>query len=275
VAGAPSVDRATTLAGVADRGDDPAVVALAAPGRPLCAGALVAPDVVVTAAACVPPSASSLQVFTGEEPADRVERARGWRLLAPVSATGDVAFVLLDAPIDDITPLAVRTTGVAKGDHVRTVGFTASGRLVRDHAAVLASNERAFDVAEASCALGGGAPAVDEATSAVVGVLLSGPANCVPDAGGDVYGRADRAVAPVAQALTNAARGTDKGAQKPHKGPIDMGAGCARAAECAAGACVSYRGGEYCSRTCSGQDACPAHFKCMNTQEEVMVCVER
>jgi hypothetical protein len=158
---------------------------------------------------------------------------------------------------------------------VRTTGLTASGKVVRDHAPVLASNERAFDVAEASCAVSAGAPAVDEATGEVVGVLLSAPADCVPAAGRDVYGRADRAVAPVAQALTDAARRTDKGAKKTHRGPIDMGAACVHGAECAAGACVSYGGAEYCSRTCSAQDACPAHFKCMNTQQEVMVCVER
>jgi hypothetical protein len=54
-----------------------------------------------------------------------------------------------------------------------------------------------------------------------------------------------------------------------------MGAACVRGAECAAGVCVSYGGAEYCSRTCDGQDVCPPHFKCMNTQEDVMVCVER
>jgi len=269
------VDRTPALAGIPDRGDDPAVVAVAAPARPLCAGALVAPDVVLTAAACVPSALSSLQILTGDEPANRIERARGWRLLAPSSTTANAAFVLLDGPIADIAPLAIRATGVAKGDHVRTVGFTASVKIVRDHAPVLASNEQAFDLAEVSCAVGGGAPAVDEATGEVVGILLDGSTDCVPGAGRDIYGRADRALAPVAQALADASRGTDKGATKTHKGPIDMGAACVHATECAAGACVSYAGGEYCSRTCSGQDACPAHFKCMNTQEEVMVCVER
>jgi hypothetical protein len=271
----PTFDRVPSLAGVPDPGDDPAVVALVAPEAAACAGALLAPDTVLTARACVPAAVGALRVFTGDRRADAVERARGAKVLAPFAGSADVSLVLLDAPIDDIVPLAIRATGAARGDHVRTVSFSAAGKIVRDHVPVLGSNDRAFDVAEASCAASGGGPALDESTGEIVGILESGGGACVPGADRDVFARADRALPSVEQVLGLGSRGTEKGAKKTKKGPVDMGAACLRGAECAAGACVSYAGAQYCSRTCDGQDACPAHFKCMNTQENVMVCVER
>jgi hypothetical protein len=273
----PVVDRVPSLAGVPDRGDDPAVVALAAPGRALCAGTLVAPDMVMTASACVPSPVSALRVLVpvgGDPLADTVERARGFALLEAPAAT-DLAFVLLDEPMDDIAPLPIRATGAARGAHVRTVGFAASGKVVRDHVPVVGSDDRAFDVEEAACLSARGSPALDETTGDVVGALVSSGVDCVPRSGRDVYVRADRALPSVAQTLAQTGRGTAKGAAKTKKGAIDMGAACLRGAECAAGACVSSGGAEYCSRSCDSTDICPAHFKCMNTQENVTFCVER
>jgi hypothetical protein len=276
-AATPTVDRARSLVGVPDRGDDPAVVAIAAPGRVLCAGTLVANDIVMTASACVPTPASSLRVLVpagGDQLADLAERARGYALLdAPAPA--DLAFVLLDEPLDDVAPLSIRGTGAARGAHVRTVGFAANGKIVRDHVVVAGSNDRAFDVEEVACLSARGSPALDENTGDIVGVLASAGADCVPGSGHDVYDRADRALPSVAQTLAHAASGTLKGAAKTKKGPIDMGAACLRGAECAAGACVSYADAQYCSRSCDGTDGCPAHFKCMNTQENATYCVER
>jgi hypothetical protein len=272
---AATVDRVRSLAGVPDRGDDPAVVAVVVPGRPPCAGALLASDVVLTSSGCVPPSVPALRIFTGDQAADAVERARGVKLLAAHAAPAHASLVLLDAPIGDVVPLAIRATGTALGDHLRTVAFAAQGKVVRDHVPVLALNDRAFDVAEEPCGTGGGAPAIDEATGEIVGLLESGPGNCVPGSDRDVYARADGTLASAEQALGLGSRGTEKGAKKTKKGPIDMGAACLRGAECAAGACVSYAGAQYCSRTCDARDTCPARFKCMNTQENVMVCVER
>jgi hypothetical protein len=273
----PSVDRVPSLAGVPDRGDDPAVVALAAPGRVLCAGTLVANDIVMTAHACVPSSVASLRVLVptgGDELADLAERARGYALL-DVPAPTDLAFVLLDEPLDDVVPLSIRGTGAARGAHVRTVGFAASGKIVRDHAVIAGSNDRAFDVEEAACLSARGSPALDETTGDVVGVLASAGVDCVPGSVHDVYDRADRALPSVAQTLAHAPSGTVKNAARTKRGPIDMGAACLRAAECAAGACVSYAGAEYCSRACDGTDVCPSHFRCMNTRENATFCVER
>lgn len=274
---APAVDRVASLAGVPDRGDDPAVVAVATPGRVLCAGALVAPDVVMTASACAPSPVSALQILVpvgGDPLADLVERARGYAFLdAPAPA--DFAFVLLDEPLDDVAPLSIRGTGAAQGAHVRTVGYAASGKIVRDHVVIAGSSEQAFDVEETPCVVARGSLALDESTGDIVGLLASAGSDCVPRSGRDVYDRADRAFPSVAQTLALAGSGTAKNAARTKKGPIDMGAACLRGVECAAGACVSYGGAEYCSRSCDGTDVCPAHFKCMNTQENVTFCVER
>jgi hypothetical protein len=273
----PTVDRARSLVGVPDRGDDPAVVALAAPGRVLCAGTLVANDIVMTAGACVPSPVSALRVLAavgGDQLADLAERARGYALLDTPAPT-ELAFVLLDEPLDDVAPLSIRGTGAAQGAHVRTVGFAASGKIVRDHVVIAGSNDHAFDVEEAACLAARGSPALDETSGEVVGVLASARDDCVPRSGHDVYTRADPALPSVAQTLARAASGTIKGAAKTKKGPIDMGAACLRGAECAAGACVSYAGAEYCSRSCDGTDVCPGHFKCMNTKENATFCVER
>jgi hypothetical protein len=246
----------------------------------LCAGALIAPDIAMTASACVPSPVTTLRVLVvvgGDRLADTVERARAYALLENPAPTG-IAFVLLDEPIDEIAPLSIRATGVAQGAHVRTVGFAATGKVVRDHVAVVGSNEGAFDVDEAACLAARGSPALDESTGEVVGVLASAGVDCVPRSGRDVYERADRALpslAQLAQTLARAGGGTAKGAARTKKGPIDMGAACLHGADCAAGACVSHGGAEYCSRSCDGNDVCPAHFQCKNTQENAMVCVER
>jgi hypothetical protein len=282
---APRVDLSPSLAGVPDRADDPAVVALDIAGRGVvCTGVLLSADVVLTSSGCAPPSPQGLRVLVGDSIASAVERARGLQVLAPALGGSDLALVALDATIDDIAPLAVRATGAATGDHVRTVGFTLSGRIVRDHVPLLGSNEGAFLVEEKACVVGEGAAALDESTGEVLGVLTSGATTgCAPDADREAYARTDVVLPLLAEALAVDGRSVTKGAQKTKKGPIDMGAGCSLGADCAAGACATYAGAQYCSRTCDAQDRCPAHFKCMGTQPQTqqaqqkqpsMVCVE-
>ena len=53
LAQAPVAEVVAPVAGVPDRGSDPAVVAVESAGAVVCAGALVAPDVVLTARHCV------------------------------------------------------------------------------------------------------------------------------------------------------------------------------------------------------------------------------
>ncbi len=299
---APNVDVVAPPPGVADRGDDPAVVAIAVGDAPLCAGALVAPDVVLTARHCVavlvPASAcpsddaspdpplrapGSLRVLVGDDMATAVERARGRGILVPgVSSMcdADIALVLLDVAIDDVEPLVVRPTGAAQGDHVRTVGWRLpmrAGRapkILRDHLLVLGASPTELELAEAISGAGG--PALDEATAEVLGVLSRSDA----DPSRAVYTRADAFAALIESALaeSESAAASTRGL-KNKKGPADLGANCAAGADCAAGVCASVPAGpegleRYCSQTCGSHDRCPAGFRCQRSQSGDEACIK-
>ncbi len=286
----PSVDQANPVEGVPDREADPAVVAVRIDGEGLCTGALLAPDLLMTARRCVdalvaneacpstsgPRPASSLHVLVGEDLATAVERARGYQILEP-SVTqicgDDVAIVVLDATIDDRVPLVVRATAPATGDHLRTVGFDARHEVVRDHVLVAATSPAEFSLEEVPCLTSPGAAAIDETTGELVGVLSRSDPGCEAPGGRTIYTRLDDQALLVEGALAFSPKAHASGAAKEKKGPVDMGASCSRGADCAAGTCVTYGGSQYCSRTCSAHDKCPAHFKCMQSTEGPLVCV--
>src|SRR5260370_34445866 len=143
-----------------------------------CAGALVAPDVILTARHCVSaaePAASCRPAGVGKFGAQplpllaiRIIDAdsgsasfvRVEKILVPPGAAlcgEDLALLLLDQSIDGIQPLAVRSTGIARGDHVRTVGLRRAARdgapavkWVRDHVAVLATSPTEVRLGERS-----------------------------------------------------------------------------------------------------------------------------
>jgi Trypsin len=292
----PSVDRTVPPHGAPDRGDDPAVVAIGVGGQAACSGALVAPDVVLTARRCVVamlPSAcpaggpqvvtslapESLRILVGDKVTSADERARGKEIATPsgdVLCGADIALVFLDTPIDEVQPLTVRATGAAKGDHVRTVSFDGSGggraadKLVRDHLPVIDVSKAELEIGEA-CDTGAGGPALDEATAEVVGVASRAPAQCADADARDIYTRADVFASFIGAALaihgaTGAsaalATGARNGKEKTKKGAIDVGAGCLRADDCAAGVCVTQGSRAYCSRTCDSHDRCPPRFRC-------------
>jgi hypothetical protein len=227
-----------------------------------------------------------VDLYVGDRVDHTAVRAHG-AAARPSPSVGEMAVVQLDAPIDDIAPVSIRTTGAAQGDHVRTVGFDdRHERMVRDHVRVTDERGLGFRVTEVACAVAMGSVALDESTAELVGVLLTGGPTCSALMDRDVYARADIALAPLREAL--GASRVARGAEKTKRGPIDMGAPCADGPACAAGACASYAGGEYCSRTCGPHDRCPPGFKCMqarasaaecppgapeNTPENIMVCV--
>jgi hypothetical protein len=263
----------------------------------------VASDVVLTARHCVlalpgpiacpaagsplarPVPPGAVTVLTGDDAASSAERAHARSFLLPASddlCTADIALVLLDEAIDDVAPLAVRPTGVASGDRVRTVslrtppgeGAPAGGflKVLRDHVPVTATSSVAFEVREDSGVLAGG-PAVEEASGEVLGVASRMLTAC---GGGTGYVRADAFLPLLRSALADSAFGSpgaSTGLLKSLKGPADLGDNCARGADCAAGACVTLSASRYCSRNCDAHDRCPAHFRCEASDGPVLVCV--
>lgn len=306
-----SVDETEIVRGVVSNGRDPAVVALRIGGQALCTGALVAKDVVLTARHCVSKSASAVacppdgvQVY-GDRPASSIEvllgdqvdgqdaAARGREIVSPNGVTlcdADIALVVLDRPIKNVRPLGVRTTGVAKGDRVRAVGFGKRGddlgagvKLVREHVPVLAVRAAEFTVGEATCQGDSGGPALDEATGEIVGVVSRGGPSCEGAGVHNIYTRADTFgwlvdAALARSGLSEVPDGGDagpKGAPRAGKDkpPSDVGSACAAASDCAAGVCVREADKAYCSRACGNGDRCPTRFHCQKV-EGASVCVQ-
>ena len=304
----PSVDLAEPVVGVPDGDNDPAVVAIDVGGSSLCAGVLLAADVVLTAWHCAAVSAasfqcpraaaltgdpapalvspSSLRVLVGADVASAVERARARAIVVPGGldpCANDVAVLLLDQSIDDVESVSVGPAGAAQGAHIRTVGFQPGGpdgvvtRFVREHVPVVATSTAQFDADESPCAAGCGGPALDETTGEVVGVAsrwVSGNGGAVAF---DMYTGAAAFLGLVGSALAQSTAAPVSAAraalQKATKGPTDMGASCDRGSDCAAGACVTDGDQRYCTRGCSAADACPTHFRCEKTAQGPEVCV--
>jgi hypothetical protein len=293
---APGADVVSPPPGVADRGDDPAVVAIAA-DAPLCAGALIAPDVVLTSRHCVsmsPASTScpaaapppplrppaSLRVRVGDDMLSAAARARGRDIVVPDASPcgADIALLLLDVPIDDVQPLVVRTTGAAQGDHLRTVGWRlparagATPKFLREHLLVVGASQTELELAEQPIDAAG--PALDEATAEVLGVFARPGENPARS----IYTRTDTFMALIERAVAASRSATESttGLRKAKKGAVDMGAYCAKGVDCAAGVCVSISGGleQYCSRTCGPHDRCPSRYRCQRSQSGVQVCTE-
>jgi hypothetical protein len=292
----PEVALADPPPGVPARGYEPAVLSLAIAGRADCAGVVVATDVVVTARHCVSTLAEavscpgalhdyvaavpprSIAVRAGDDASTATERARGRAILVPPGddlCAGDIAIVLLDAPVEGIAPVAVRPTGAAAGEHVRTVEWVDGALVLRDHVTVEATSSTELMLHEPSSAFGAGGAALDEAHSALVGIASrsGGGGPGAPT----VFVRADAFAFLFDEAEAESAFGAPSaGAHllKPHAGPADMGATCSTGADCAAGACVSVDVGRYCSRTCGPRDRCPSTFKCEVTRGGRQVCVK-
>ena len=295
VLGAPVVDLSWPVRGVPDPGADPAVVLLDLDAQGWCTGALLASDVVLTARQCVSiltgvlecpaqgaqvlssVDVTNVRVLVGDDLATAEERARGRAILVPqgdVLCGADVALLLLDATIDDVAPLVVQPTGAPVGDHVRTVACLGGNKLVRDHVSVVAISSLEIELAEAPCEATPGAPAIDETSGQVVGLLSRGGPSCGATDGYDVDTRTDAFMTLVDEALSEGQSSHASDQAKEKKGPVDMGASCTHGTDCAAGVCVTYAGAQYCTRACNPTDRCPSKYKCMGTQSDLTVCVQ-
>jgi hypothetical protein len=286
IPGAPEVELSPALLGIPDHGNDPAVVLLEAPGM-RCTGALIDEDVVLTARRCVelvtrdtnegPRDLTTVRVLVGDATGTAIERARGRSVIMPTgggSPDDDIAFLLLDAAIDDVTQLTVSPTGAALGDHVRSVAYGAGVKVVRDHVPVTAVSGREIALGEAPCIGSAGGALIDEVTGDLVGVVSHGAPRCGDDHGWDVATRPDAFFNLVERALAagHVSHATHRAKEK--KGPIDVGATCDQPDQCAAGACVSFAGATYCSRLCSPTDRCPSKFRCMQSSQSTTICVQ-
>jgi hypothetical protein len=284
-------DEALPPPGVPDRGQDIAVVGIDMGGGQLCTGALVAPDVVLTAPRCIFEREAAPKILVGDDRANADVRATGFRILTPAASpptNADIAAVLLLQPIDGVEPLAPREHGVKAGDHVRSVAFAPAGgdlpgatKLVREHVEVLSADGGEFSAGESPCRSSAGGPALDEATGELVGLVSRAGPTCDNAAAQDVFTRTELFLGFIEQAILAArvpgAPGVDAGHALPraHKPRTDVGHACLRAADCAAGVCVTASGSQYCSRTCTARDRCPSTYRCAKPKQGDAVCVQK
>ena len=216
----------------------------------LCSGALVAPNLVLTARHCVSRAVTatpacdarghshnglhladdadpaSISIYVGSHVrVDRdIARAKAIRTLHPtgqVLCDSDVAFLVLDRPLADVSVIPIRLHGsVESGDRVVPVGFggglanVIGNRVARQGSTVLAIGPaanadtgavlgpREFEVDAATCKGDSGGPAIDARTGEIVGVVSRGASCTVP--GNHVYTRVD-AYAKLAAAAFSAA----------------------------------------------------------------------
>jgi hypothetical protein len=216
----------------------------------LCSGALVAPNLILTARHCVSRSITatpacdtrgashngdhlgadedpaSIAVYVGNHVDVAVDAPRAYatKTIHPttkVLCDADVAFVVLDRPLEGVQMLSMRLdAAVQEGDFIVPVGFGGGfvgdigTRVPRDATQVLsvgpAHNSstgavlgpREFEVDEATCRGDSGGPALDVRSGEIVGVVSRGR-SCFTE-GNHVYTRIDAYASLARQALLEA-----------------------------------------------------------------------
>ncbi len=292
---AVSVDQAI-VHGAPDKGRHPSVLALLAEdeqGTALCTGALVAPNLVLTARHCVSylrsesvacPSHTaqisgdrapeSIVVLRGDDARTAQPIARGAEIIANKSkilCSNDYALLRLDRPVHDLKPMRVSSHGAVAGHAITAVGFGLTGsngsagqKRFRTGVPILSVTSSEFSVGEATCSGDSGGPALDETTGEIVGVVSRGPQPCEGAAAGNIYTRTERAAAQIAAHGVASASTPDEPADAGAAEPAnDMGDACESGQSCASGLCVRATQGAYCSRACgAGEKRCPAGYHC-------------
>ena len=214
------------VGGSADRGKDPAVVAIDIGGEALCSGSLIGPRLVLTARHCVSETAegvdcpASAPQIQGERPADSftiligddISSARpvaiGERVIVPQSdvlCDHDLALIELDRAVTGVTPLSLGSLSGVKT--VRGVGFGKRGdtaaagkKMTRSNVKIQSESAAEFMVGVLSCNGDSGGPALDP-QGRVVGVVSRGGPNCDGPNSQNIYTRVDAFHALIEQAL--------------------------------------------------------------------------
>jgi hypothetical protein len=146
------------------------------------------------------------------------------------------------------------------------VAYGPAEKLVRDHVLVSETSPRELAIEQASCVgLPGGA--VIDATGAMVGVVSRGDPQCGASSNWEVATRPDAFAMLIDATLAQGTVSHATHQAKEKKGAIDQGASCETASQCAAGACVTYAGAQYCTRLCDPTDRCPSLTRCMTAAE--------
>ncbi len=310
------VDSTEIVSGVADRGRDPAVIAIDIGGEALCSGSLIAPRVVLTARHCVSNTTESvecpaqgsqitsnrspktLSILLGDDASTAELVAQGKEVVVPKSdvlCDHDIAAIVLDRDVTGVSYIKVSKTGAVKDHFVRAVGYgettdngPAGSKLLREHVEIQTVTAAEFEVGEATCNGDSGGPALDETSGELLGVVSRGGPSCEGTGVHNIYTRADAFASDViAAALAKASEGdsdpdagvyspptkVDAGSSSTSKPGTDMGAKCAKGADCSTGVCVKNGSAEYCSRTCGSGDRCPNGYHCTSVSGGKEVCI--